>query len=385
MRRNYTALLTVYPALLLASGCQSRGPSVAATQQAESVFPPGRDPSQALDEPPNPSWTRDDDLLIAPVWRGSDAKGQMYTPLWRGALPGMEEWVYTPPNGDCRQDKWAKATVRIDWDQSTNSVHVLIKGVRFDPHPSVARTEGVNWWYNPFHPAPKDFTDGAYRLWIIPMSVRRTVNLYYDPATLQLLGTDYTFPTPPPNTIPLNFPVFAITGSQQIKPAADGSFSHQFTVPWDHLTCEGQGSKPGLFSQSWVTFAPEDLCQALPDQPWASQLRPVASPWQPPADGPSWPTVLQLGLGFDFHAEETADPTVLDGNLPYVYSGVSVVSNHASMQGGIPFGWHMQILPALINVAPPVEPVPHGGDALGCQGYVNEDHHAAPMYCQGAH
>jgi len=385
MRRTFTALFGVCTIALLAPACQSRSSGVATTQQAETVSEYGRDPGHALDAPPNPRWTPDDEALIAPVWRGTDAKGQLYVPLWRGALPGMEEWVYTPPNGDCRPDKYAKATIRLDWDQSTNTVHYLMKGVRFDPHPTVHRTEGVNWWYNPFHPAPKDFTDGAYRLWTIPLSVRRTVNLYYDPTTLQLIGTDYTLSPPPTNAIALNFPVFAITGSQQIKPAEDGSFSHQWTVPWDHLTNEGQGTKPGLFSQSWVTFAPVDLCEAAPLQPAISQLRPVASPWQPPDQGPTWATVMQLGLGFDFHAEEVADPNVLEGNLPYVYSGVSVVSNNASMQGGVPFNWHMPILPALLNVAPPVEPVPHGGNTLGCVGYVNEDHHAAPLYCQGAH
>ena len=68
-----------------------------------------------------------------------------------------------------------------------------------------------------------------------------------------------------------------------------------------------------------------------------SQLRPIASPWQPPEQAPTWHDILAANLAFDLHAEEVADPHVLGGNLPYVFSGISVVGNMPTLKGGVPY------------------------------------------------
>jgi hypothetical protein len=167
--------------------------------------------------------------------------------------------------------------------------------------------------------------------------------------------------------VQLSVPTFSITGSLQFQPDDTGFFSHEFTSAYDKFTNEG-----GLFSRDWVTFAPEDLCQAHPGPVLPkSQLRPVASPWQGPDQAPSFREVLQANLAFDLHAEEAADPNVLGGNLPYVYSGISVVSNMPALKGGVPNGAHAGLTAALTNVQPPIDFVP-GGNGPGCFSHVNE-------------
>jgi hypothetical protein len=331
----------------------------------------------ALRAPPDPHWTDADDDLIAPIWTGNAAKGQVYTPLFRGALPGIEELVFTPPDNDCRG---RKGTVRVDWDQAANTVHFLIKGHNFVPHPSIHRTEGVDYFPNAFHPAPKDFTNGAYRLWIIEAAVTNKEKLWYappgdygaqctqGPPCGPLIATQYTSATQPPNApVELVAPTFSITGTLQMQPDATGFFAHEFTNRYDQFTNEG-----GMFSRDWVTFAPQDLCQAHPGPVLPkSQLRPVASPWIPPDQAPSWAEILGANLAFDLHAEEAADPNVLGGNLPYVYSGVSVASNMPTLRGGVPNGAHAVLTGAIINVQPPIDFVP-GGNGLGCTSYINE-------------
>jgi hypothetical protein len=102
-----------------------------------------------------------------------------------------------------------------------------------------------------------------------------------------------------------------------------------------------------------------------------SQLRPVASPWIAPDQAPSWREILGANLAFDLHAEEAADPNVLGGNLPYVYSGVSVVANMPTLRGGVPNGAHASLTAAITNVQPPIDFVP-GGNGDGCHPYMNE-------------
>jgi hypothetical protein len=330
----------------------------------------------ALKRPPDPTWTEADEEIIAPLWTGDDEKGQLYTPLFRGALPGIEEYVYTPPDGHCTA---LKATVRVDWDSSADTVHFLIKGRNFVPRPTVHRTDGVNYWFNPFHPAPKDFDNGAYRLWIIEAAVTNKEKLWFaapgayaacqfGPPCGPLVATEFTAASQPPSApIELSVPTFSITGTLQFQPDETGFFAHEFTNRYSAFTNEG-----GLFSRDWVTFSPEDLCQAHPGPVLQkSQLRPVASPWIPPDKAPSWREILGANLAFDLHAEEAADPNVLGGNLPYVYSGISVVGNMPTLRGGVPNGAHAVLTAAIINVQPPIDLVP-GGNGAGCSSYMNE-------------
>jgi hypothetical protein len=132
-------------------------------------------PAEALDDLPVLEWTEADEQLLAPIWRGNDDHGALFTPLYRGAFPGIEDYVYAPPDQDCSQQR---ATLRIDWDRTANTVHFLIKGKHFQVNPTVRRTEGVDFFHDPFHDAPGNITVGAYRLWTVLGSTTRQGDFY---------------------------------------------------------------------------------------------------------------------------------------------------------------------------------------------------------------
>jgi hypothetical protein len=372
MRKLTLYLTAPWLAGLALTGCLNRS-GIGSSSEAVTTA------RASLDAPPNPNWTQADEELIAPIWTGNQDKGQMYTPLYRGALPGLEEYVYTPPGGDCSP---MKGTVRVDWDSAADTVHFLIKGKGFPKNPSLTRTDGVDYWFNPFHKVPRDVVNGKYRMWIVEAAVTSKEKLWYAPpgpypecATTgagvpcgPLRATEFTSATQPPDApIQLVAPTFSITGTLQFEPDDNGFISHEFTNKYSAFTNEG-----GMFSRDWVTFAPLDLCQAHPGPVLPkSQLRPVASPWLPADQAPTWREILGANLSLDVHLEEPADPNVLGGNLTYVYSGISVMGNLPGLKGGVPNGSHALLTGAIINVQPPIDQVP-GGNGPGCTPYVNE-------------
>lgn len=321
-------------------------------------------------------WTALDENVIAPQWSGDNAKGSMFMPLYRGGFPGIEDNVWTPADGDCTK---TKSTVRVDWDKSANAVTITWKGKGFDPHPVVHRTEGVDWFPNQFHDAPKDITNGGYRLWLILASVARTAHFYYDPNTLQLLGSEFNFPSGAPQpSITVDFPVFAITDSIIVHPDDSGNFFHQYTLAYNSMSTEDK-----KFSFVWATFIPQDLCEAAPFQPGISQLRPYVSPWQSADQAPTWDNMLGRAISFDSQVEDaTPPPPEFGANLPYGFGGIEVAGNVAALQGGVPNGWHFKLVSAIQSVVPALDLVP-GGNGLGCTPWVAEPHVTAPKYCQG--
>jgi hypothetical protein len=336
------------------------------------------DPVKAAKDKPVKQWTRADDEIISAIWLGDDDKGTLYAPLWRGAFPGVEDYVYAPSDHDCTK---AKSTLRIDWNRATNKVDILIKGRAFPRRPDVRRTEGVDWFPDPFHNAPKDIHEGGYRMWMLMGSPTRQAGFFYDPTTLQLKGSDFDFPNgPPPGLIRNAFPVISMSGSTLFDPDSQGFVVHEWKTAYDHVTVES-----GTYGRAWGTFVPVDLCQAAPLQPGISQLRPYASPWQPLNTAPRWDEMLHAGLGFDIQIDERTDPNdQYGGNLPYVFSGISYLGNMTALQGGVPNGHANSILAAFQNVAPAIFPVP-GGNGRDCRPYLHEPHVTAPRFCEGAH
>ena len=333
--------------------------------------------ARGADDPPVLRWTEVDEHIIAPIWSGNDDRGSMIAPLYRGAFPGIEDFVYAPPDHDCSR---VRATLRIDWDKAANTVHYLVKGRNFQVSPSVRRTEGVDYFFDPFHQAAKDVTHGAYRLGTVLGSTTRKGDFYYDPNTLKLLGSEFDFSTPPQGAITVQFPIFSITGSKLFRPDEDGNVLHEFTVPYDRVTVED-----GKFARAWSTFVPLDLCQAAPLQPGISQLRPYASPWQSAQIAPTWKDMLHAGMGFDIQVDDaTPPPPQFGDNLPYVFSGISYAGNMTALQGGVPNGHHFLILTAIQNVSPVLDPGPNG-NGRGCTSFISEPHVTAPRYCAMPH
>jgi hypothetical protein len=367
---------------LAAIGCQEpqEQPGVGQARQADQGHGVGGgdpDPVKALKKAPNPYWSKADDRIVAPIWLGNNNVGSLYTPLWRGGFPGMEDYVYTPPGGDC---SGVKGTVRVDWDVNANTVHFLVKAKGLPSNPSVTRTNGVDWWPDAFHPAPQNVTNGKYRLWVIRTATTHPGTFYYDPSNLQLLGSNVDFPNGAPSPVSIQIPMLLLTDSLAFDVGADGYVSHQWTIPYNQVTGEG-----GTFAHAYGTFAPNNLCEAAPLQPDISQLRPYVSQWQPPSAGVSWASILAGGLGFDIQVEDASpQPPQYAGHLPYIFGGISVAGNVTAIRGGVPNGYSMSIVAAFRNVAPPIEPV-IGGNGPGCSSYVFEPHVTAPLYCQGQH
>jgi hypothetical protein len=326
-----------------------------------------------------PKWTNDDEALIAPVWTGDDDHGTLFTPLWRGAFLGIEDYAYAPANGDCRDQR---GTVYIEWSSTDNTVHIVVKGKHAPTSPAVHRQEGTEYQFDKFHDAPKDITDSKYKIWIVLGNTATIGNFYYDPTTLDLLGNDFNFPDGPPNpSVKVQFPMFSVTGSRLFEPDASGFLYHEYTLPYDKTTVES-----GDFSRAFATFCPANLCEAAPLQPGISQLRPYVSPWLPASQAPSWRDMLHSGIGFDLHIDDASQSFPGD-NSPYIYSGIHFMGNHAALQGGIPNGFNLSLLSAIQNVTPQLNPTPDNGagSGLGCFPWVNEPHFSAPLYCQGQH
>lgn len=348
-----------------------------------------------LQGPPSTQWAVADCKLLAPVWTGDDAKGQLFTPLWNGVGGAIEDWVAAPPDGNCAG---LKGTVRIDWDKQQNTVHYTIKGVNIPVSPAISRIDGgdpedpahfipppqATWWYNAFHRKPQalpvDPSAGtAYRLWTIftTFNTARTP-FYYDAQTGLLQGSFFDFPNgPPPGTVPVGLPAATLIASALMYPDRQGFLSHQYTVPYQKVTTEG-----GYYSYAPVAFVPHNLCRALPYQPVRGQLRPYIAPWRPVSEGSSWDTVLRQGILFDMTIE-AARPDVPPGgddqNQDYVYSGLAFLQNLPSTPGGIPPGWEAALDANIQNVQPGIIAVPR------CTGFVSEPHVTAPLFCQMGH
>lgn len=375
------------PALVALAGCQT--PPAAGTgrltqRSSQSAI------HAYLQQAPDPRWVQADDELIAPVWRGDDDKGILYAPFVRASSAAIEDYMFAPPDGDCTR---LKGTARIDWDSQHNTVHVLLKYQGMPVKPPVQRTEGTEYWFNPFHQAPKDYPVSGYRNWILFNTINTgTTHFYYGlPGTAQsllLLGSEHDFPAgPPPDSFTLDLPTFPIMSSYLMFPDESGFISHEYTAPYDHFTVEG-----GAYGPSVTAFIPHDLCQSPPFQPALGQIRPYASPWLPPSAAPSWRTILKAGVILDTTVDDATscdfdqvpfDPrcNLPGGNFPYIYSGVAFMEANPFVQGGIPNGMHFSIPSAIQNVAPNIVPVP-GGNGTSCQPFVSFPRVDMPRFCE---
>src|SRR5262249_3813921 len=131
---------------------------------------------------------------------GNYHKGTLTMPLHRGGAVAWETFFPALPS-NCE----GEMVVTISWDEEENVVNIHLQGehVLF-PHPSIHRTRGVNFLPNPFSLEPQSYDNGRYQFWLI--SPATMITCYYDANTLDFIGTQYEFPTPPPGTIPLMVP-----------------------------------------------------------------------------------------------------------------------------------------------------------------------------------
>jgi hypothetical protein len=318
-------------------------------------------------------WTQVDETLTGVIWLGDPERGALIAPMYRGASDGVEDYIFTPDDHDCQN---ARGVMRIDWDRRANTVHYQVKYKKVPVHPAVHRTEGVDFFENPLHGAPKDFENGGYRFWTVLSAQTSLKSFYYD-FSLHFVGSEFDFPNgPPPGTIPVSIPVFTLWTTQLMFADPDGSLFHEYTVPYDHVTLEG-----GAYDLAYATYIPLDLCMSNPVQPTLGQLRPWVGPWLT-GQTFTWKQVLDKGPIFDTTVDENQPFPQTHGFEPYIYSGIAFIGNQPVFQGGIPNGYRNDIDSVILQVAPAVRPL-EGGNGPGCHSSIVDPHLTAPRFCEG--
>ncbi len=273
---------------------------------------------------------------------GTPELGIMTLPLYRGgAVP--DEFVVLATPGNCQRS----VQVTYTWNEQQNWVKVHLKGKKvLERFPSVERTEGVDYFPNPFWPEPEDFEDGRYQFWTIAATDIAT--FYYSGLTLELLGSEYDFEEPPPNSIPVQLPVFAALPTDFFQPKPNGDLDVTFTYAYDNLV------RPDLpqFAHTFGTFIPHSLCTADPFRYDRTSTRPYAVT-VPASKAKSFRDFLENGLVFDM----TVEPPQYH-QFPPLTTMAGVYQGATAVAGGVPQGWTLDLEAVFGSLAPPIRPFP---------------------------
>ena len=271
--------------------------------------------------------------------KGDYEKGELEIKLRRGAAVPLELSVIPTPSPNGAID------LEMEWDEEDNEVKVKLKGKKvLTRFPDVDRVPGVNFIENPWFPEPEDIENGRYQLWIA--TTGRMLTFYYDPTTLDLIGSDLDFETPPA-AIPVPFPSLRLFGSPFFQPKANGDLDFEWTFSYDQVA---RGDLPHL-SEYYLTFPPPNLCGANPYRVDLSALRPYGSKPLPIEEAPSFSEYLRGGFIFDI----TVEPPEFYTDRA-IQTGIGSYSQATLVAGGIPPGWTMDIDAAFGNNAPPIRP-----------------------------
>jgi hypothetical protein len=281
------------------------------------------------------------DSLFTPRSSGDHNKGTLQLPLRRGAAVAWETYFPILPS-NCE----GEMQLTLSWDEDENWVKVKLKGQHlFTPHPSIHRTEGVNFFPNPFFPERKDYDNGRYQFWLI--SPAGMITVYYSAITLDFIGTQYEFPTPPPDSIPVPVPGIKLVGSPFYAPDDEGNVDFEWTFAYDHAV---RGDRPE-YAHFLNTYPPTNLCLANPFRYDQSTTFPYVSFPLPAAEALSFSEYLRNGLIF----ETTIEPPEYFTEPPLV-SNIATYSGMTLSGGGVPKGWALDLDAAFMNNAPPITP-----------------------------
>ena len=278
---------------------------------------------------------------LGPYGKGNAQEGELHVELYRGAAVPFELMVIATPN-DCR----SHLELDIKWSEKANKVKVHLHGKdALERYPDVDRTQGVDFFPNPFFPEPEDIVDGRYQLWLVSAS-GPLLTFYYSGSNLDLLGSELDFESPPPGSIPVEFPSLYLFSTPLFQPNHKGDVNLKWEFAYDGAT---RGDRPE-FAHHIVTFPPPNLCLADPHRLDLSTLRPYISAPFPADEARPWSDYLRGGLLFDVTvepAEYYMEPPLT--TLAATYSGGTAVG------GAIPNGWSLDIDAAFMNVAPPIK------------------------------
>jgi hypothetical protein len=288
------------------------------------------------------------DAPLRPQSSGDHHKGSLALTLRRGSDPPFETFLPTLMS-NCQ----GEVALNLSWNEDENWVNIKLKGEHvLQPNPSITRTEGVNFLPNPFFPEEQSYTNGRYLFWFIAPAPLITV--YYDPVTLDMIGTEFELPTPPPGAIPLQLPGIKLFPTPFVTPDAEGNIDFSWTFAYDHCV---RGDLP-QFAHILNTYPPTNLCLANPVRYDLSTTRPYASHPLPASEALSFSDFLLNGLIFDNTIEP---PEYYAFDTGPLVTQISVYSAMVINGGGAPKGWAIDLNAVFMNNFPPIMPDPFAG------------------------
>lgn len=272
---------------------------------------------------------------------GTYDKGTLTVPLRRGGAIIPETFLPQLPS-NCT----AEMTLTISWDEEENWVKYHLTGTHvLNPNPSVQRTEGVNFFPNPFWPEEQNFTNGRYMLWTISPS--QMITFYYDPTTLDLMGSQYEFPTPPAGAIPVTIPGIKLFSTPFFEPDSEGNVDLEYSFEYAHAV---RGDDP-IYGHHYYTTPATNLCLANPYRYDLTTSRGYLSEPVPASEALPFSEYLRNGLLFDM----TVEPPHYYTDPPLI-TQTSTYSNWTATGGGSPPGWSFDLDAVFMNNAPPIKP-----------------------------
>ena len=236
--------------------------------------------------------------LVAPIWSGDDDRGSLIAPLYRGAAVAIEDFVFVPPDHDCTD---TRATLRHRLGQPQEP-GPLPDQVQEGAGPPVGAPDGGRrLLHQPRPQSPASFDDGGFRFWtILTAPTGLTKKFYYDGTTLQFVGQRVRLPERSAgDRVPDRHPRLHAVRQQALLRQR-----RRDDVPRVHRPVRPRDGGGRNFSLAYTSFIPLDLCESNPVQVTLGQLRPWASPWQPPSLAPTWRDVLRGGAAFDTTVDE---------------------------------------------------------------------------------
>jgi hypothetical protein len=233
----------------------------------------------------------------------------------------------------------------MKWSERDDDVSVHLEGHHvLVPHPNVTRTEGVDFFPNPFFPQPQNITNGRYQFWVISAG-GPPITLFYDKATAKLLGSQFDFPSQPPNSAAISLPTLFLVPSPFFQPDAQGNLDETFHWKYSAMV---RDDFPTL-AQHFFTVAPPTLCDINPFRLDLSFLRAFITNARPASEALPFSDYVRNGLLFDI----TVDPPTYFTNPPLT-TQFSTYSNTTAIAGSAPRGWGLDIDAAFGNTAPPI-------------------------------
>ena len=280
---------------------------------------------------------------------GDVHKGRMHVPLrWNVSLPPETFSPVVP--GNCQNT----IDLSLKWDEDHDFVKVRLQGKNvLTPHPTVLRTAGVDFFPNAFWPEQEDVIGGRYQFWFI--SPAEEFELYYDGMTLDLLGTQFEFASPPPGSIPIRVPGIKVIPSPFFQPNANGDVDVEFEWSYSQML---HGDLPGM-SHLFVTFPPQNLCESHPFRYDLSTTRGYISDPRPASEARPFSAFYENGMIFQI----TIEPPVYYTNPP-LDTQIATYNNASGFGGLIPPGYAFDIDAFFGNVAPPIKPSPIAGQCV---------------------